>query len=418
MDRIEISLSEKKKVIIQGAILSIMVEDTVTESVNILHTRYYAVFRCAFGKKRIMLGNSDEQISIKVRKKDAQIIQEYVETNSPECMSANMSAVAKHLCFNEYLWVYNDEIIYLKRKSFIRNKFDLNFVKVSDVAFFNESGVVNKKIYFGYLDQIEIKSPGKGVATQLKTFIMNNGGKIGKQTQQNYKSSFRLSKIYNPSYWFTKETISFNEEAMIYHQKTFFTQDSMYIPYDKMVIVLASKGYFRKRIIVLGEMHMLTKQPFSKSVANEIVKHIAGHGVSATMSGQSFGPSKLWFRWLHTWYKPDAKIIVDETRLFIQPGQMGGMFTSVGGLSAKVEDCSSYEEQRIKKIGVVQKSAIKSANFAKNHWWNLFGVLNITFSAESIRKDQKDIQASGCIAILHMRKSDANRLIYSLDIPN
>lgn len=94
------------------------------------------------------------------------------------------------------------------------------------------------------------------------------------------------------------------------------------------------------------------------------------------------------------------------------------MFTSVGGLSAKVEDCSSYEEQRIKKIGVVQKSAIKSANFAKNHWWNLFGVLNITFSAESIRKDQKDIQASGCIAILHMRKSDANRLIYSLDIPN
>lgn len=376
---------------------------------------YFVTFKCLFGKKRVLFGANQQHVNIKLNAQDALNLQSAIESYNPVYLHSDMTAVVKHIFFAERLWVNEAYISYVKRKSFLFNKFEVVSVAIPDIAFFNVSVdfmALNKRIYFGYMDQIDIQAPNGEFTNELERYIKSHGAKLGKEICSEYKSSFRWSKFYIPTYWFTREYISFNEEAMLYHRKTFFTQDTMYLPFSKISVILSSKGWLRKRIIVLGEMIVETKQPFNKKVVDTIMTEVRSHGIQSIISGSTFSPSKLWFRWLKTWIIKDVTAIVGDENIYVQPGKMGGIYRGISGFEPNdTEGFKSAEDKRCKEFSIVRKGSVTKAEFEKKHFWNITGVVNIVFNETSIRKDQQDIQSYGCISIDHIRRSDATDLI-------
>ena len=371
-------------------------------SLEVKSLTFFATFRCAFRKKRVLFGTSAEDcINIKVSADAADTLQKYIKEAQTQMNAADaMNVVTKHLFFSEHLWVNPNSVIFLQRKSFLLNKFELNNVACEDVAFFNVTGSIKKRIYFGYYDQIDFQSPNSEFADRLHQYLKNHGAKIGERVSAQYNSFFRISKFYNPTYWFTKESLAFTEEAIVYNKKTFAGVDSIYLPYNQISLVFPSKGWFFKRVCIMGEMHVITKQPFKRSVIKKIVELVKQHGINSIAKGITYKPSLLWFRWLRLWER-DMRLIIGEKNVYVTPGAMGGLYRGIFDFSVEMKD-EDWKEQKNaleSTFSVVSTSAIKSATFEKKHFWNLCGLLLIEFEEQSIRKDQQDVQTAGCIVV-------------------
>ena len=391
---------------------------TETEDFEISQLGYFRIYSGLL-KKYVVFGTDEKSFVISLKAENAATLQEIVEAAKPFYMGPDTIfhevKSYKHPFSGEQLWVNPTYVVYVQHKGFFAT-FEKEVVQITDVAFYNQSGIIFKELYFGYLDQIEIALPNKDFIDSFEKYLKNHGAKIGLETGTVYQSKFRMGKFYNPAYWFYKETIAFTDDALVYNFKSFATRDTMYLPYEQISLALPTKGWFTKRIIILGDMHIVTKNPFDKEVVDLIMDELHKHGVSSMAQGESFTPSGLWFEWFYNIFRSPVKAIVTSENLYVVPGRLGGLYRGVQfSADANKEEqkdfLKSAEKKRTDTFSLVRIKDICNSEFDKPHFWNLTGTLVLEFLSTSIRKDQNDIESNGIIVMCNIRKSEARRLV-------
>lgn len=403
--------NKRIKISTEGSNISIekkrLFNNNICKTFDITELGFFEIFHGLFNDV-VTLGNDNDRISFRMNKKDSLSLREYVESHNP--LFKKQDTLFQKLSFRKRIWTNPQYIVYIKKK-FLRADCETTIVHNEDIAFFNKSGVIFKKLYFGYLDQIDIKDPGKGFGDKLRSYIVSHGSKIGKETLIRFTNKFRFAKFYNPSYWFTKETLSFTDDAIVYYKKTAFNNDTIYLPYEKCSLVMPTKGWFRQRLCVFGEMHIMTKHVFDKDDIQYFINEVKKRGINTIATGERYRPSLLWFRWviklLCLGMIKDAKMIIGKEKLYVTPGRLGGLFRGIEYSESNdskndKDDLKRYKNYLEDHFNMILKDSITEVKYERKHFWNLFGYVLIDFREESIRKDQKDIKAFGFIILKHV----------------
>lgn len=372
--------------------------------------------------KIVVFGNEELAYTLKLNTQNASALCSLIEESNPVYLQAETSlhevSSIQRLFFKERLWINPNYVSYVRRKMF--DKFQIDIVKIPDIAFYNQSGILFKKLYFGYIDQIEIALPEHAFTQYLEEYLKNHGAKIGINVNNIYTGKFRFSKFYNPKYWFYRETLSLTDNAILYSLKTFTGRDTIYLPYAQISLAVPTKGVFRKRITILGNMHIITKTSFDKRVVEQIMNNLSAHGINSIAKGNVYEPSLLWFEWLKNIFSPAVQLIVGEENLYVTKGRLGGLYRGVTfGNDVSTEIVNEFfkdnKSRKNTSFTLIRKTDIKKGEFNKAHFWNLTGTLVLTFESHSIRKDQ-NTESAGIVIATNMKKAQVQALADELGI--
>ncbi len=387
-------------------------------------------------KKWVCFGTLNESFSFKLSVQDADKLIAFIQANNPLYKKEEGTFYSFRSLFHfltpERLWLTPQACSYVHlglMQKYVIGRPKVTIVSVPDVVFYNYSGIIRKKIYFGRYSQIVMARPEADFDVKLKKYLIANGAKIGAEAQTTYYGSMLWKNFYKPSHWFIKESVGLTDEALIFNRKTFTSIDTNYIEYDKIdVAMISSLGWGRKGLIVLGELNAISKQYFSGSTLQELFKKLKEKGVRVpSAEGSEHKPSPWWFEWFKNIFKSPVKIYSDDEFLYVKPGRLGGLydiydpeslFDDFENIDEAKKTLKNIKKYRCKNFSAVKKSSYISNSFNKAHFWNFWGVATLKFECpQSIRIDQSN-QRYYYIVIVNISRSKLNDLISEIKRKN
>ena len=225
----------------------------------------------------------------------------------------------------------------------------------------------------------------------LKQYIINNGSKLGDISKAKFSHAFTPSVLFHPSLWFTSCTIGLGDEGISFTQKTFKTNDNIFLPYEKVNFALCTGSWynFTRMLYIYGEQNIIPKRRFSSGNAKRIVNELREKGIGQ-VEGEEFSASyhSSWFGVLLSilsfgiWHaivvlfsKKGKSITIGENS-FIWEGELW------------LFDFNNFRREKpegMKKFLVSNISDIKCTYYYKKHWWHLWGYLFIWTQPHNIR---------------------------------
>lgn len=225
----------------------------------------------------------------------------------------------------------------------------------------------------------------------LKLHIINSGAKFGDINDSAFSHAFSPSIIFHPSLWFTSSTIGLGDEGVSFTQKTFKTNDNIFLPYEKIYYAISPASWYNmtRKIYIYGEQNIIPKRRFSSSDAVRIINELREKGIGQ-IEGEEFSASHhsswigillsivtlgIWHIFVVFFFKKPKSITIGEEK-FVWHGK----YMLLDGNNLKCKKPVGMEDFVVGNI-----SDIEHTNYHKKHWWHLWGSLLIRTRLTNIR---------------------------------
>ena len=225
----------------------------------------------------------------------------------------------------------------------------------------------------------------------LKQHIIKNGAKLGDISKTNFTHAFSPSVIFHPSLWFTSSQIGLGDEGVSFIQKTFKTNENLFLPYEKINFALSTGSWYNmtRKIYIYGEQNITPKRRFGSSDAKRIVNELREKGIGQ-LEGEEFSESYhsswlgvllsiitigIWHIIAVLFSKKRKSITIGEEK-FVWNGEVW------------ILDPEKFKREKpkdMKKFFVGDISDILHTYYYKKHWWHLWGYLFIWTRPKNIR---------------------------------
>ncbi|MBR1550268.1 MAG: hypothetical protein IJ634_06485 [Bacteroidales bacterium] len=210
-------------------------------------------------------------------------------------------------------------------------------VKVGDVTCENEIGM-------------DIYGLKKENADAIRKYIVDCGAKLGDDSGEVFYANFPWMK---PLRWFMpRESLRFGKEGIFHSVKTIRRNRTSYIPYADLK-VFNGYGWFGKKLSLLGDVSINTKERFPKETYNKCKELVDKRAKVLSAEGKMYRPALLSFK---------------KRNRFILPLDKG------------------FIARDKKKMYYFDYNDIVNYGFEKKRWWSLFG----KFWCVSDRNDARD----------------------------
>ncbi len=227
--------------------------------------------------------------------------------------------------------------------------------------------------------------------TNLQRHILSNGAKLGEISKKTFEHAFSFSVIFKPALWFTSSTIGLGDEGISFTQKTFKTNDNLFLPYEKINFAQSTGSWFgrTRRLQIYGEQNIIPKRKFSSGDAKRIVNELREKGIGQ-VEGKEFSESYhsswigvllsiitlgIWHLVAVTFSTKRKSIIIGKEK-FVWNGEIWLLNT---------EEFKRKKPKGMKSFFVGDISDIKHAYYYKKHWWHLWGYLFIWTQPNNVR---------------------------------
>lgn len=266
----------------------------------------------------------------------------------------------------------------------IRSKGVDCYVRTADVKYIYETGMWWKHVFIGGDDgYAELDWAQKGLYAKAKEYIMLHSKNLRDMPEVSYKNCWSFNVLYSPSLWFSRSEIGFADDGVVYMQRTFKTNETIFMPYDKINMGLTGKGLFSRKLKIYGEQNILPKRKYSTSTTKKILEELERRGVSLA-NGNTYTPSI--FR--HGWEVPISIVIVPVIiRCIINLFKKRSEIT----ITKKVAVCQgemyysgSFSKSKDTNLAFECKD-VCSVIYRKKHWYHWWGYLAILVHPSNIR---------------------------------
>lgn len=305
-------------------------------------------------------------------------------------------------------------------------------IKNEEIKFFFTRGVIFNNLYIGSDERkISLSNVKKEDVSIAQNFIRNHGGNIAGEAQESYTDAWSPSVIFRPSLWFAHSSIGFTDKGVVYNQKTFKTNDNIFLPYEKInTVTYESKWYwpFTIHLTIFGEQNINPVKSYSRSDVEEIKEKLKKEGVK-DISGKKYTPSchSSWFGILlsiltlslYHCLVAAYKGLRRRNTLVLGKGKIVWHGTVYG--------CSSFIEgskrKNLKDLSTLflDVNDIVDVVYIKKHWYHIWGGLFIWTHPRNIRagyggelsKNQNSVEYD--LELCKIWSSDAKKIISSLE---
>ena len=269
-------------------------------------------------------------------------------------------------------------------------------VNIKDIKYFFTRGIIYNNLYIGSDKNIRLSCVSNSDVKEVQDYILLNGGNIAAEASESHSDSWSPKVIFSPSLWFCHSSIGFTDTGVVFKQKTFKTNDNIFLPYDKInLATYKSKWYwiFTKDISIFGEQNILPRRRYSKTSVSAIQKVLEANGVKA-INGEEFRPSyhSSWFGILlsiitlsvYHWLIVAASFISNRNTLTVGDKKMAWNGKIYGFTADKN---GSWNRKEMKNLTTLALDAndVRSVVYIKKHWYHLWGYLFIWAHPYNIR---------------------------------
>lgn len=268
-------------------------------------------------------------------------------------------------------------------------------VKTNEIKYFFTRGIINNNLYIGSEKHIRLSNVTNEDVKTARQFIKTNGGNIAEDAEESYSDCWTPNVILSPSLWFTHSSIGFTDKGIVYHQKTFKTNDDIFLPYEKVnMATYESKWYwlFTKHFTIYGEQNIIPTKRYSKNDVDEIKDKLEAAGVK-DMEGETYTPS-YHTSWIgivlsivtlsiYHWLVVAAKMLKKRNTLVIGDDKIAWDGQIYGFTAFR----DGYHREILKKLStlVLEGKDIHDIVYLKKHWYHLWGYMFIWAHPYNIR---------------------------------
>lgn len=238
---------------------------------------------------------------------------------------------------------------------------------------------------------LRIKKLSTNDVAKLKQHVIGNGAKLGEISNATFHHAFSFGVIFHPSQWFTSCSIGLGDEGVSFSQKTFKTNDNLFLPYDKINFALSTGSWYNltRKLYIYGEQNIIPKRRFSSGDAKRIINELREKGIGQ-FEGKELTESYhsswvgvllcivtlgIWHLIVMMFSKKRKSIIIGE-EVFAWNGDLWQM------------DPDNYRREKTKeglKFFVGKADDIKDIYYYKKHWYHLWGYVFIWVHPSNIR---------------------------------
>ncbi len=362
------------------------------------------------GVPRIKIGANGSMTHFYMNDEDEEKLFLGIKQKNPICFSPNSEVIYTS---SSSLWLNEEHII--SSKNIPSYKFThYSSLNINELKYFYTKGVFSSNLYVGTtkqylrLDNVD----GKNVEAAQK-YISIHGGKIASEAEISYTDCFTLNVIFSPSLWFAHSSIGFTKDGIVYKQKTFKTNDNIFLPYEKVnLATYESKWHWfgTKRINIFGEQNIMPKRSYSYNNCNAIAARLDKEGVG-TLNGTEYSPS-----YHSSWFGIFMSIItlgIYHGLVALFSGRKNTMVVGekrmawngkVYAFTADREDHFERKEMKNLSTVVLEGSDIRSIVYIKKHWYHWWGYLFIWAHPSNIRTLTEEASQYSVDYDLEMRK--------------
>lgn len=269
------------------------------------------------------------------------------------------------------------------------------YIDTPEVKYCYTQGKLTEDLYIGasMTQRITFENVNKEVAARVRGYINIFDG--GQEASESFSDGWSFKALYNPKYWFIKASIGFNDKGIVYKQKTFKTNDELFLPFDKISFALVNGSWwwpFSKKITIWGEQNIEPLREFPRDAANAISKRLEQAGIKK-FEGKAYTAS-VYSKWqgvifgvltLGIWYiiRLAARKISGQNKimtcndLMAWSGKVDYPLWDGGDVAGMVNDG--------KYTFVFSPSCVTEVAFVKRKWYHLWGWLYIMIETDNIR---------------------------------
>lgn len=238
---------------------------------------------------------------------------------------------------------------------------------------------------------LRIKKLNSDDIAKLKQHVIDNGAKLGDISKKTFKHAFSFNVIFHPSLWFTSSTIGLGDEGVNFSQKTYKTNDNLFLSYDKINFAISTGSWYNwtRKLYIYGEQNIIPKRRFSSGDAKRIVNELREKGIGE-LEGEEFSESYhsswigvllsivtigIWHIITMVFSKKRKSINIGE-ELFAWDGQLW------------LIDPEKYRREKPKnnmKFFAGKTNDIRDFYYYKKHWYHLWGYVFIWVHPSNIR---------------------------------
>lgn len=327
-------------------------------------------------------------------KKKVTALEDALKTESAVCFDPNSRTV-----YSKAPWYRIDMLLSGNRSSMWLNpkhlftsedvtKWYWHALDIDKIKYVYTKGWIVSDLYVGAEDSLRLKHVSLEDGKTIKGYLMTYGANFAADADIEYHDSWTPEVIFSPSLWFTHSSIGFTNNGLVYKQKTFKTNDNIFLPWDKINMATAEshwKWLFTKDICIYGEQNILPRKRYSKRAVNAIIKTIEEKGVHS-FEGVTFKPSyhTSWFGILMCWATLSIyhwiivalyNIIAKRETLAIGDKKMiwnGKLFYYTTDKKADWYKIPSEEKRLTSLVANVSKD-VWDVWYVKKKWYHLWG---------------------------------------------
>jgi hypothetical protein len=263
-----------------------------------------------------------------------------------------------------------------------KDEIDHKGISTKDIKFYftKKSSILpwskKRELITGANEHIKIEGVESADIKKFEKYIVENGAKFGGDNNKSYQDRFTLSQLIHPSLWFTKSNIGLGEEGVSFSQKTFKTNDNVYLPYSKINYISADKKWynlFTRKVKIYGEQNITPKRPYSSSDVKEIVETLNKRGI-IKFSGETFKSSYHGNLLGALFTSKRNTLTIDSKKI----GWIGSIYI--------LNDDEEKKKTSKDKAFAGGINDICYAVYKKKHWWNLRGNFFMLVRPHNIRE--------------------------------
>ena len=238
---------------------------------------------------------------------------------------------------------------------------------------------------------LRIKKVSPSNSATLKQHVIDNGAKLGEISNATFHHAFYFSVIFRPSLWFTSCSIGLGDEGVSFSQKTFKTNDNIFLPYDKINLAMSTGPWYNRtrKLYIYGEQNIIPKKKFGSSNAKRIVNELREKGIGQ-LEGKEFAESYhshwfgivltivtlgIWHLIVRTFSKKPKSISIGED-IFSWNGNLWLHYD--GNKREKVKEDLKFFAGKINEIVDIY--------YYKKHWYHLWGYVFLWVRPFNIRE--------------------------------
>lgn len=328
----------------------------------------------------------------------------------------NAIKAAKPICYKEdALIIDRSQSLFMNPKHVISSKevgrYHAWKVNAEDVKYVYSAGVLSKNLYVGSdATLLKMKGCKDADVTAALDYLSTYNENFRETAAEYHTDAFHPSVIYTPKLWFTHSKMGFTEKGILYNQKTFKTNDNIFIPYDKVNLAIFQRNWlwpFAQKVEIFGEQNILPSRKYSNSAISAIKDELDKRSVGK-FDGQCYTPSYL-SRW---WGVLLSVTIVYYlvVRLLKSVSKRNKLYVSNQSVlwTGEVYAFNPEEGDGRNKLSqssvLVRAEDVRAVVYVKEKWYHLWGYLCIWAHPSNIRAFAEEASQSSTDYDLKMGK--------------